>query len=345
MNEERAPLRRLYGLQYLRALAALCVLAFHAMGSQQRLPWALLQLGVDLFFVLSGFLMVAITDESTRPLPFFRDRFLRVVPLYWLATAMMVLALWSGLAWSLRTTPWHVFASFAFIPAVNPSLDGDARMFPILAPGWTLNSEMMFYALFAAMLALPRRWQAPALTAALVGIAALGLLLRPATPALRGWTHPIALEFVAGAWLGLAWQQGRRLWPVLALSVVAAVPCWLFMTVDPAWRRLLILPVLVGLLVAVLILERRPGGIPEWRIPRLIGDASYSIYLCQVFAMMAWSALQTRNGLPRSIEPIAIFVTGTIGGIAVWRLVERPLLALFSRRRRYRRGAPVPGGI
>ena len=65
--------RQFYGLQYLRALAALMVLAVHAF-KFDTFPLQLLGTGVHLFFVLSGFLMVAITDESTKPRPFLLAR-------------------------------------------------------------------------------------------------------------------------------------------------------------------------------------------------------------------------------------------------------------------------------
>ena len=57
---------RLNNIQYLRSLAALGVVAFHA-GIVSRVPLGLGALGVDIFFVISGFLMVFITDESSRP--------------------------------------------------------------------------------------------------------------------------------------------------------------------------------------------------------------------------------------------------------------------------------------
>ena len=70
---------KLHGLQYLRAFAALQVVVFHASLAAGH-PVALGSFGVPLFFVLSGFLMVAITDESSRPGPFMKDRILRIVP-------------------------------------------------------------------------------------------------------------------------------------------------------------------------------------------------------------------------------------------------------------------------
>ncbi len=343
MSEGGEPLRRLHGIQYLRAFAALCVLTFHAIRPTGA-PLGFLSLGVDLFFVLSGFLMVAITDERSRPLPFFRDRFLRVVPIYWIVTLCALLMFLSGKAGPLQSDAWHLFASFAFIPAQHPS---SSYLFPLVPPGWTLNYEMLFYTLFAMLLVLPRRAQVWTLAALLFSAVLFGRIVQPDDPILRAWTHPILLEFLAGIWLGRAWQQGRRLWPILLASIPLTVAAFYLLTSPDGWwhGRILVIPILLALLVGVLTLERRGGGIPNWRIPRLLGDASYSIYLWQFFAVAAARFAQVRFGLPEQAAPIFIFCTGLVGGIVAYFLVERPLLKLFARRKRYRHGAPIPGGV
>jgi len=343
MGDGQATLRRLYGIQYLRALAAICVLAFHAIRPQGA-PLGFLALGVDLFFVLSGFLMVAITDATSRPLPFLRDRVLRVVPIYWIVTLAALLLFLSGKFGPLQSDAWHVFASFAFIPAQHPS---SSYLFPLVPPGWSLNYEMLFYALFAVLLALPRRLQIRALTGLLLSAVILGRLVPPHGRVLRAWTHPILLEFLAGAWLGMAWQKGWRLWPLVLASIpLTAAAFYLLATSEGWWHgRIMAIPPLLALLAGVLTLERRGAGIPDWRIPRLLGDASYSIYLWQFFALIAAPIIVGKLGLPAGgLAPLA-FVLGLVGGVAAYLLIEKPLLTLLGRRNRYRRGVPIPGGV
>src|SRR3546814_17001958 len=80
----------LYVIQYLRAFAALAVVIFHA-AERTGHHFAIGAAGVDVFFVVSGFIMMAISDRRpTRPLTFLRDRILRIAPSYWLVTGIMI---------------------------------------------------------------------------------------------------------------------------------------------------------------------------------------------------------------------------------------------------------------
>ena len=343
MSGGAAPIRRLYGIQYLRALAAIAVLAFHAFEADDT-PWGLLALGVDLFFVLSGFLMVAITDRDSRPLAFFRDRFLRVVPVYWLVTLCALLLFSFSRLSPEPVDGWHAFASFAFIPALQP---GSPSLFPLVPPGWSLNYEMLFYAVFAALLILPRRLQIWALTTILLTSVVLGRLVQPEQAILQAWSHPILLEFLAGAWLGVAWQQGGRLWPVLLASIPLTLAAYYLLISPGGWwhGRIIFIPMILAMLVSVLTLERRGNGIPDWRIPRLLGDASYSIYLWQFFAVIAGAVLAGKFGMPQTAVVTFVFIAGLTGGVAAYLWIERPLQLLLGRYRKFRRGVPIPAGV
>ena len=330
---------RLVGIQYLRALAALSVLAFHSIGSPETTIFGVLSAGVDLFFVISGFIMVLITDSHSKPRAFLIDRFVRIVPLYWIATAAMIAVIWSRIAWTPPMTAWHNIASFLFIPAASPY---DGRVLPVLPAGWTLFFEMRFYAIFALLLLLPERWRVPGLSIALVALVLAGFL-SPTHPLSLAVTHPINLEFVAGAWLGVAWRKGINPFAALALIVLAAVPFLLVPAKESGIGRLYLMIVASALLASVLWLERKPGGIVELRALRLIGDASYSIYLTQIFTMMFWSVAGAylRYGLHR--RSALIFLTGVPLGVAIYFMVERPLLRYFRERRANRRATDTPG--
>jgi exopolysaccharide production protein ExoZ len=328
------------GLQYLRAVAATGVLAFHAFPGR----FGFLTFGVDLFFTLSGFLMVVITNDSTRPLPFFKDRFLRVVPLYWLVNILALGVLATKVAWAVPLHTHYVLESFAFIPARQT----DGQILPMVGQGWTLNLEMLFYTMFALALFLPPRWRLPAVAAALVSLVAAGAMLRPDFAPFIAWTNPILLEFLVGAVIGARWKQGGTLLPMLGLIVTAmalhlALSPWLGGATLP-WRtgyyRAAVSLPLSTLLLVVLAFERRPGGIPEWRPLRILGDASYSIYLWQTFALMLWYKLARHFALSDVSKGVGIVLTGLIGGVMAYYLIERPMLALL---RRYRHGrAPLP---
>lgn len=331
IDQQGAPeRRRLLGLQYLRAVAATGVVAFHATEAAG-VPWRTGAHGIDLFFVLSGFLMIAITDGGARPWSFFKDRFLRIAPLYWIATGARIVAGMVGVLPGIALDLNRLVASFSFIP--YGEINARRIVLPILPVGWTLNIEMFFYTVFALILFLPR-CRMLALTVILCGLVIIGFVLHPVGLA-AGWTHVLMLEFVAGGWLGMAWvrPQWRRR---IAIGLAVALGLWL---VIPTGRFGVAATLLVA---AVLVLEAR-GLIPEWRPLLLLGDASYSIYLWQLFPLL----LVFRLGMHLHIQP-AILAAVTIlvalaGGIAAYLLLERPLLTLL-RRRRTRRGITVPAG-
>lgn len=141
-------------LQILRAFAATGVVFLHSNATIFGIHTEFH--GVALFFVLSGYLMCRIRDRPA--LSFMADRFWRIVPVYWLATAVM---LWTFEMW----TYWpieHTVLSFLFIPHQSPS-----GLHPVLGVGWTLNFEMYFYVVFAVALSMSRRF-APILAAGII---------------------------------------------------------------------------------------------------------------------------------------------------------------------------------
>jgi len=126
------------GLQYLRAYAALLVVFFHAAVNAQS-GFIVGEAGVDIFFVLSGFLMWRITNEQTAALAFLRNRIRRIVPVYWIASLLVFVLAELGLTSRIVADLGHLLASLFFIPYKGPG-----GVYPILIVGWTLNYEMFF---------------------------------------------------------------------------------------------------------------------------------------------------------------------------------------------------------
>ena len=170
-------------IQYLRAIAAMMVVWHHAReqlpGLKFFFPSEFGPSGVDLFFVISGFIMVATTTGPGRPFNFIARRLIRVVPLYWLLTCTMVALAWKlpQLFRTIDLAPAHVLQSLLFIPHYSPSFPGMA--WPVLVPGWTLNFEMFFYAVFAATLSLAQPMRLWALAAVMSTLVIVGLSMGP----------------------------------------------------------------------------------------------------------------------------------------------------------------------
>ncbi|RWX79326.1 acyltransferase [Neorhizobium lilium] len=319
----------LYSIQYLRALAALAVVVFHA-GERGGLHFTIGAAGVDVFFVVSGFIMMAISDSRpTRPMSFLRNRLLRIAPSYWAATAVMLLGAVIGLFPNLRIGLTHTLASFLFIPMQSPS---NGEMWPVLVQGWTLNYEIFFYVVFAATL-----FARPGLRLALLGsifglLTILGMLFRPADPLVAFYTAPVILEFVAGAVIAKLWQRGAlppaslgAVMAVLALAGFATIQI-LRMEFGP-WTCG---PLAVMLVIGALAIETR-GKLPQFPALAYLGDSSYSIYLWHTFAISV--ALKAAGSLPPTLLLIVCVIIGTLAGILAYEGLERPLQFLLRGKR------------
>jgi exopolysaccharide production protein ExoZ len=117
--------------------------------------------GVDLFFIISGFIIVYASEplfgKPAGPQVFFLRRLIRIAPLYWTVTAFFIvlfLASPNGFAATIaasNTSIGAIIASFMFLPFARP----DGTMFPLHSVGWTLNYEVFFYVIFEALLFYP----------------------------------------------------------------------------------------------------------------------------------------------------------------------------------------------
>ena len=334
-------------IQYLRGLAALMVVWHHGTGQLDGLseffPWRFGTSGVDVFFVISGFIMVTATaGKRTTPLDFLARRFIRVVPLYWLLTLILVsiLLVAPSLFRSVLLTIDSLAKSLLFIPHYSPSHKG--MIWPVLVPGWTLNFEMFFYAIFAASLAFRRPFAV--LVATLTALVLAGYVWGPfESPIARTYTHPNLLEFLAGAAIAHAWISGatepRFAWSIGAMLVGTAL---LLMPGSELFKQYAHLAG-ASLLVWGALSER----ILQLRSPVLLilGDASYSIYLTHIFTLGACRWLWVKLGLdmPDLSFALTFMLTGLLAcsvvGWLSYLLIEKPLLRRMHNAWRHKMGA------
>ncbi|PLP60171.1 acyltransferase [Mesorhizobium loti] len=324
-------MNKLYGIQYLRAVAALGVVVFHA-AERTGGHFVIGAAGVDVFFVVSGFIMWLLA-ETRQPSPgaFLRERIERIVPLYWIATAVMVAGGLAGLFPKMKLTAFHVFGSFGFIPHVSPS---DGGTWPVLVQGWTLNYEMFFYALFAAVLFLPTAKRFVALGLVFGVLICLGMVLRPDGAVPRTYTSPLMAEFLIGAAIGKLWLAHRMPQALLGIPLILASIAG-FALVGLGY--LPFGPITLGplsgmLLVGVLALERA-GRIRHVRALTYLGDASYSIYLWHTIAISVVIKASGMLGLPTLPAFVLSMIAGTAAGLACHELLEKPIAAWFKARR------------
>jgi len=351
----------LWTVQVMRGVAALMVVVGHSQsvvvgivatgnGGFARsalVPWGA---GVDLFFVISGFIIV---HASTRLFgrqdartEFLRRRLVRIVPLYWLMTSLFLLLLaaatWKG--GDRFPDARAILASYLFVPA---DTYGDGRLFPVLDLGWTLNYEMFFYALLALVVTMPRERALTAMGIVLAVALAAGTVL-PGPSALWFWTRPIMLDFGLGVAVGALVGRGivlpngvRILLAIAGAALLLADPYHIFdgpigTTVANAWPRV----VLAGVPVAVVLAAAVLG--PEPALPRVVspltkvGDASYSLYLFHPFALIAIEKCAQKLPFVRGVSGwllvAATVVLALVIATLAHRWIERPMTAALARR-------------
>ncbi|WP_454747744.1 acyltransferase family protein [Ciceribacter selenitireducens] len=314
----------LSGIQYLRAAAAIAVVLFHA-AEKTGYHFAIGAAGVDVFFVISGFIMwVVSARREPTPVQFLRARIRRIVPVYWLATAVMVAGALGGLFPNLVLSLEHVLASLFFIPARSPS---NGEIWPVLVQGWTLNYEMFFYVVFAGTLLLPRAWRLPAIGALFGLLVISGGLFVPDNAVLLSFTRPIILEFVAGMVIGELWLKGKVSAPAVGFALIALAFSG-FAAIQIAglpFDALVCGPLAAALVVGVLALEagRRVRFVPA---AVLLGDASYSIYLWHTFAISVIAKVGTSMGAPAPAVFVIAVLAGISAGVLGYFLIERQSL-------------------
>jgi peptidoglycan/LPS O-acetylase OafA/YrhL len=340
----------LFNIQVLRAIAALLVVHAHAAGlTGLDLAWAGGNDGVDLFFVISGFIIAYVA--ALDPSQFMTRRLIRIVPIYWtstLALYLLVLAM-PRLFHTASSDPVLLVRSLAFLPTASGLHTGDGIPHPTLSGGWTLNYVMYFYAVFAVALAWSRpRATQLAVALLLAVLAAIQLTPLRDHPVAYFYGHPIILEFAYGiaAFHVVRRVEARRrvvaaprgepaaLIAGAVLGLVALAFNHELFGFAPRWLASGI-PAFVVVVCAV-VLERvhRLRITNRWVI--LAGDASYVMYL--IHAYLVFGVLRLAIGhphlteLPGQLVTLGLMAMSTVAAIAIYRWYEQPILRALKRR-------------
>ena len=332
---------KLQSIQVLRGLAALLVVLYH-IRSLESLSIQANGLaehgivsgmfsngyaGVDLFFVISGFIMVYVTNDlkagAKSAADFLFARITRIYPVWWLfAGIMTVYMVWMhglsghGQGWQAisRSEPLipYLLKSFALLPQ---------HEHPILGVGWTLVHEVYFYFVFALLLLLPRRWL-PALLLIwggwVIGGSLLGLSgpLAVDLPAL--FFYPMTMEFILGAAVGLIIMSGLH-WRAGAVTLLATL--WLmaalcYQGLETAhtleWGRVMWFGLPSAALIyglAMLDLQQRLA----WLVPAAVG-----IIACTVIYQLYGLDDKSADGLRQSATLLAILVGAVAMMVTIW---------------------------
>ena len=301
-------------------------------------------IGVDVFFVISGFVMTLSARSFQGPggaAEFAALRFVRIAPLFYFFCAVQAgNLLMAGVDIGRNS----VLNSIFFIPF----FDKDQYSWPIHFLGWSLAFETLFYVVVAALIALGRSAEASAILLPLMVLPLIGFAVGDGRAFQDMFLNPIMWEFALGVIAFMLWERGtlRRIrpWllPLVALAfgilVLAAARGEGFFgaggTVagESSLARVVLwgLPAF-GLMCLALGVEKIHAG----RIAtpfRMIGDASYSIYLSHLFVVEAARQFTERWPLTPAMAFWATFVLSAVVGWVVYRFLEDPMLR-FGRAR------------
>jgi exopolysaccharide production protein ExoZ len=296
--------------------------------------------GVDIFFVLSGFIMVVVAGKGTRAIQFLWRRAARIYPPYWLVSLVVLATSFAQPTWvnSSAAGPVSLWRSFLLVPDTT---------LPLLAVGWTLIHEVYFYLVFAILLAL--RIPIP------VGLLGWGLVLLLVTilggdyvasfPLGRVWTNPLTAEFMMGAAIGVLYDHKNMrgaVWAgvtgiaMLAASIVFVAPA-LSLANNPhldAWRV-----VLFGIPAALIVywlaaLEQNTVRTPA-KLLVALGDWSYATYLTHVLVLSALGRIIHSLAPSGAMASLVLIIAGVpaanLAGAIMFRFFERPTIGMLYR--------------
>ena len=332
-------IRQIDGIQILRAVAVFLVTWLHA--GQALGSWRVVELphfmafGIDIFFVISGFIMASVLLRNTETAgKFFKRRVVRIFPIYWVFAFMV----YARLAHSHGSLLLNYLPSFLLVPGLYP------RYPLLLAVSWTLVFEMFFYYTLSAILLFTKRAVPAAIL--ILGIAAF----IPGPPVL---TSPILLEFVAGMVVAIAFYRlGKRRWGILLLLAGAVIA--LYMQAHPehagvqgidlvlsakagVMQRILTWGISATLIVAGTVFWSPSTQNLPARIAVAVGNSSYSAYLLSSIMIEFTCRALIRFARPslaaEIVVQILVVATVLFAGWLSYQFLEWPMIHSLNNLR------------
>lgn len=339
-------MKKIQSIQALRAIAAMLVVNFHVILTLEKYygqgSWIgqfyaykdFGAVGVDIFFVISGFIMI-VTNWSSfncqKSLLFLFNRFLRIAPLYYFLTFVAFgIAIFLPDTTSIKADVSQLMYSMAFLPI---------QTFPVLKVGWTLNFEMYFYFIFSGLLFFSRRWFLLFGLCILILSIFARLFINLEISYLNALTNPLLIEFALGCYIGYLFKSGTNSsysrW-MLGGGVIGLITT-AFTGIDENYRSLFWgLP--SAMIIAGLVWNTDKQQSPLLRyfgqLLGKLGESSYSLYLSHALAMPVIGKLWGLFGLRAIFNADTYILASTLllvlVGYLVFRLIEVPISNIFK---------------
>ena len=328
--------QRLILIELLRGVAAAWVVLMHASGwlaAQGNPPageklWSFGLVGVDIFFVISGFVIAgSYARRNTSPISFFRARLIRIVPTYWIVTGVTLATIFLtskvgiSSSWAESISPEQSLLSFFFLSGLVLNVE------PVVYQGWTLEVEMAFYLVFAISILFRKWWLRPEiLTLAVVALLAIA----------GTWMPGIAIEFCLGIVASMIYRSlkvDKGIYRILGWGIM-------FLG-GSAMALILQSPALeiprglsLGVPASFLVLGAAMASRGVSKSLQMFGASSYAVYLWQVLTVpvtlnIAQSFL---SEVPSIFHLAAVLVLTTVLGVITERFLDLPIRKFLTQR-------------
>ncbi|CAH5982942.1 acyltransferase [Klebsiella pneumoniae] len=322
-------------IQILRAIAVLMVIGCHSSGLVYKYGfdfngfikvgrWG--AFGVDIFFVISGYIMAMIDSTKHKtPLEFIKDRAARIIPTYWICTLLLI-GMQTFLPWLFNGSIQPLEQNIASLLFISNFF---GYTYPTIYVGWSLEFEAFFYVVFALCLFIKDSLFKTILLMVVIFLSSL-----------FGIIKPIAIEFCYGVLIyhlvsryRLSSKLNARYFILAILVSLYIMSLSLIVPVDiiPTWRR----PLIVGVVSFFLVLSSVVCRDFKKGILTYIGDASYSMYLIQVFSLPLIIKMSSKF-LP-NVDGLLIFFLCALFtvacGIVFYEVVEKNIINIIRKRK------------
>jgi len=329
----------LISIQLLRAIAALSVVYVHCTHEKgyYNLP-SFGHFGVDIFFVISGFIIAYMVSKNTEH--FLIKRIIRIVPLYFLATAAIILLVATN---SLNKT--ISISDFVISMLFIPPEPGNSNA-PIIGQGWTLNYEMFFYVIMSLCIIFTKKYPTIACLSILAVIIIALNLLNPENYIMAYYKNSISLDFIYGIALyhfykyvnisKISFNKTAKIIILFALAIIS----YGFLAFNDfakifSHKDYLFdgIPALI-LVASILFLEEniKPSKIMQFGIK--LGEASYAMYLIH-FLMVNFlgkgfnKIIDTNNIFVELVKITIAFIATIFFSIIIHKFIDNPIQNYF----------------